>query len=157
HQASIHLPTGQVGPFDIRRMPAHQIQHLGWITVDDLDMYTRDPIAASLFDNLDILPVQLRLFATGWPPTPLIGRNLPPGLDQRRAIIAFAIGRHSRWMVRMPALLELGHQVVCNLFLGLANRTTDAQTRIHIQGYAAPEGAALVGKGIAPFSPLLPT
>ena len=57
----------------------------------------------------------------------------------------------------MPALLELGHQVVCNLFLTLANRTPDTQTRIHIQGYAAPERATLIGFGIAPFSPLLPT
>ncbi len=57
----------------------------------------------------------------------------------------------------MTPLLELSHQRVCYLFLSLANRTPDAQSRIHIQGYAAPEGAALLAFGIPPFSPLLPT
>jgi len=57
----------------------------------------------------------------------------------------------------MATLLELGHQVVRNLLLCFANRTADSHPTIHVQGYAAPEGAALVDFGIAPFSPLLPT
>ena len=57
----------------------------------------------------------------------------------------------------MTPLLELSHQLVRHLFLSLANGTADAQARIHIQGYAAPEGAALLAFGIAPLSPLLPT
>jgi hypothetical protein len=57
----------------------------------------------------------------------------------------------------MPTLFELAHQVVCNLLLGLANRPSDAQARIHIQSYATPERAVIVGFGIARFSPLLPT
>ena len=57
----------------------------------------------------------------------------------------------------MASVFELFHQIVGNLFLGLTNRAADTQARIHVQRYAAPEGAALVGFGIAPFSPLLPT
>lgn len=57
----------------------------------------------------------------------------------------------------MTALLELCHQRVGNLLFGLGNRASDTQTGIRIEGYAAPERAALVGFSIAPFSPLLPT
>ena len=57
----------------------------------------------------------------------------------------------------MSPSFELAHQIVGNLLLGLANRTSNPQAGIHIQGYTAPEGAALVGFNIPPFSPLLPT
>ena len=57
----------------------------------------------------------------------------------------------------MAALLELFHQLVSNLLFGLGNRASDTKARISVKGYAAPECAALVGFGIAPFSPLLPT
>src|SRR5687768_13821044 len=116
-------------------------------------MYTCDPVARSLFDNLDILPLRLRLLAARRSATALIRGGLSPRVDQGGAIVAFAIGRHGGWCLGMPTLFELLHQVVRDIFLGLANRTSDAQPGIHIQGYAAPEGTALVSFGIAPFSP----
>ena len=57
----------------------------------------------------------------------------------------------------MATVFELGHQIVGDLLLGLANRPPNPETRITIQGYAAPEGAALVRFLAPPFSPLWPT
>jgi len=138
-------------------MPAQQRQHVTRVSIDHLDLHTRDAIARSLFDNLNILPLRLRLFTARRSTTALLHGKLSPLLNQGSAIIAFAISRQGRRRLRMPTVFELGHQVVRDLLLTLANRTPDTQTRIHIQSYAAPEAATLVGFGIAPFSPLLPT
>jgi len=138
-------------------MAAQERQHLGRITLDDLDMHLRDTVALSFFDNLDGVPLRLRLFTPWWSPAALIGWKLPARIEERRAIVAFAIGRHRRRRLRMPAVFELRHQVVRNLLLTLTNRRPYAEATIHIECYAAPEGAALVGFGIAAFSPLLPT
>ena len=138
-------------------MTADQIQHLTRFTIDDLDMHARDTVARSFFDNLDILPIKVRLLTTRRSPATLIGGNLPPRLKEGNSIVAFAIGRHRGRRLGMPTVFELEHQVVCNLLFRLANRTSDTQPRIYIQRYATPEGATFIGFGIAPFSPLLPT
>jgi hypothetical protein len=57
----------------------------------------------------------------------------------------------------MSPILELGHQIVGDLLLGLADRAPNTEARITIQGYAAPEGAALILFLAPPFSPLWPT
>jgi hypothetical protein len=51
----------------------------------------------------------------------------------------------------------LSHQIVGDLFLGLADRAPHAQARISIQGYAAPEAATVVLFLAPPFSPPSPT
>ena len=77
----------------------------------------RYTVARSFFDNLDVLPVGLRLFTTRWSPAALIGRNLPPHIEEGRPIVTFAIGRHRWRLVRMPTVFELGHQVVRKVLL----------------------------------------
>jgi hypothetical protein len=57
----------------------------------------------------------------------------------------------------MAAIFELGHQIAGDRFLGLADRASDPETRIGIERYATPEGAALVLFLAPPFSPLWPT
>jgi hypothetical protein len=57
----------------------------------------------------------------------------------------------------MAPIFELGHQIAGDLLLGLADRAPYTQARIGIQGYAAPEGAALVLLRVPAFSPLWPT
>ena len=57
----------------------------------------------------------------------------------------------------MTPLLEVGHQLLRYLLLGLAHGAANTQPGIHIQRYATPDGAALLAFGIPPLSPLLPT
>ena len=57
----------------------------------------------------------------------------------------------------MSSIFELRHQIAGHLFLGLADRAPNPETRIGVQGYAAPEGAALILLLVPPFSPLWPT
>src|SRR5689334_4735380 len=106
-------------------MTADQIEHLARLTIDHLDMHAGDPVAASLFDNLDILPLGLWLLESRRSPVPLICRHLPPGIKEGNPIVAFAIGRHRWRRFGMPTRFELLHQIVRDLFLGLANRTSD--------------------------------
>src|SRR5579859_2769026 len=86
-----------------------------------------EPVARSFFDNLDILPLWLWLLARRRSPAALIGGNLSPGVEQGGSIVAFAIGCHVWRRLGMPTLFELRHQLMRHLFLGLANRTSDAQ------------------------------
>jgi hypothetical protein len=155
YQAPIHLPRGEVRPFNRGGMTAEARQHLARFTIDDLDVHTRDPVALSFFDNLDILPIGVWLFTTRRSPAALIGWNLPPGVDERRAIVAFAIGRHSGRRLGMPPVFELGHRVVCKVLFRLANRTSDTQPRIHIQRYATPEGVLFPVFGTAQGSDII--
>ena len=120
-------------------------------------MHACDTVARSFFDNLDLLPLRLRLLAHRGAPATLIGGDLPPPLNRGCAIVAFAIARHRGRRLSLPTVFELSHQVVCKVLFRLANRTSDTQPRIYIQRYATPEGATFIGFGIAPFSPLLPT
>jgi hypothetical protein len=157
HQPPIHLARCQVCALHIRGVSAQQFEHLVWIPIDHVDLHCRDATARPFFDDLHVLPRWLRLLLGGWPSPPVVGRHLAPGLHQRGAIVAFAIRRQCGRLLRMAALLELRHQLMRHRFLGLTNRSANAQPTIHIYGDAAPEGAALRAFGIPPFSPLLPT
>src|SRR5919202_1269512 len=95
----MHLPRRQVRALHVRRVPAHQLEHLVWITIDDRAMHRRPPTARALVDHLHVLPVWLRLLLGRRTPPPLIGRHLAPGLHQGSAIIAFAIGCHRRTLL----------------------------------------------------------
>ena len=57
----------------------------------------------------------------------------------------------------MASIFELRHQIAGDFFLGLADRAPYTEARITIQGYAAPEGAAIILLLVPPFSPLWPT
>jgi hypothetical protein len=136
---------------------AHQSQHLIHVTLHHRDLDARQLRPGALFDHLHVLPVRLRLFASWWSATPLLDWHLAPGLDHSGAVVALAVSCHRRWPVGMAAVFELPHEFVGHLLFGFANRASDTQPRVHIQRYAAPEGAALGSFGIAPFSPVLPT
>jgi len=138
-------------------MTTHQIEHLGWLAVDDLDMHAGDrpcPIAlCQPGQSATAAAAACTVAVAGDPDT----REPAPAIKQGGSLVACAIGRHRWRRLGMPTVFELGHQVVCNLLLGLANRRSTPQPRIHIPGYAAPEGARFVGFSLAPFSPLVPT
>src|SRR5262249_51212200 len=157
HQAPIHLARGQIGPLHVGGMRADDVRHGLDITVNHLDRDTNQATARAGLDDLEILPLLLGAFESRWSAHPTIFRYLPPRVEQRLAIIAFAIGRHGRRRIGMAPVFELGHQIVGDLLLGLANRPSNPETCIAIQRYAAPEGAAIVLLGVPPFSPLWPT
>ena len=127
------------------------------ITIDHFDRDPDQATARTGLDDLKILPLRLGAFDGRWSADASVFGHLPPGLKERLAIITFPIRRHRWWRIRMPAVFELGHQLVGDHLLGLANRAPNPQARIGIQRYAAPEGTALVRFLAPPFSPLWPT
>ncbi len=157
HQAPVHLTRCQVRPLYIGSMRTDQRLHGLRLTVDHLD---RDPDQATArpgLDDLKILPLRLGAFDGRWSADATLFGHLPPGLEERLPILTFPIRRHRRRRIRMPTVFELGHQLVGDQFLGLADRAPNTQARIGIQRYAAPAGTALVRCLVPPFSPLWPT
>jgi hypothetical protein len=157
HQAPVHLTRCQVRPLHIGRMRTDQRLHGLRLTVDHLNRNPDQPTARTGFDDLKILPLRLGTFDGRWSADATVFRHLPPSFEECLPIITFPIRRHRWWYIRMPAVFELGHQLVGDHLLGLADRAPNPQARIGIQRYAAPEGAALVLLRAPPFSPLWPT
>jgi hypothetical protein len=157
NQPPVHLARREIGALDIGCMRADDVWHSLGITVDDLDRDSYQATPRPGLDDLQILPLRLGALDAWWSAHSTIVRYLPPRVDQRLPIIAFPIGRHGRRRLGMSPILELGHQIVGDLLLGLADRAPNTEARITIQGYAAPEGAALILFLAPPFSPLWPT
>src|SRR5436190_9618908 len=103
-------------------MRADDVRHAIRITVDHLDRHTNQATARPGLDDLEILPLWLRALEGRWSSYPTIVRYSPPSLDQCLAILAFPIRRHGRRRIRMAPIFELGHQIVGDLLLGLADR-----------------------------------
>ncbi len=154
HQAPVHLARGQVGSLHRGGMRTDHGRHASGITLDHFD---RDPAQATPRTGLDhrkLRPLLLGAFDGRWSAHAAVFRYLPPGLDQRLAIITFSISRHRRRRIRMPPIVALGQQIARDLRLGLADRAPNAQARSGIQRYAAPEGAAVICRRTPPFSPV---
>jgi hypothetical protein len=138
-------------------MRTDQSLHALRLTLDHLDRDPDQATARTGLDDVKILPLRLGAFEGRWSANATVVGRPPPGLEERLAILTFPIGRHRRWCIRMPAVFELADQLVGDHLLGLADRAPNPQARIGSQGYAAPEGAAIVLLLAAPFSPLWPT
>src|SRR6266542_3469171 len=156
HQAPVHLPARQIRPLDVGGMRTYLRTNLLGSTIHHLDRHAREAIAGSVFDDLEIVPIRLRLFARWRAALPAILRHLAPRFNQRIAVAALAISRHRRRGVGMPATLQLGHQGRSDLLLGLGDCSTNPQAGVALDGDAAPEGAAIVLFRPPPFSPLWP-
>jgi hypothetical protein len=100
-------------------MCAHAVNNLICLAVDDLDANLRQSPAGSALDDLKILPFWLGTLHRGRSAYPSILWHLSPAFQQCLALTSFAIARHGRRRIRMPAtLFELAHQFLGDLLFG---------------------------------------
>ncbi len=114
-----------MGAFDIGGVFAQQGSDLRRISVDHLDGNAGEPIPRAMLDDLDVLPVGLWLFSCRWFSSSLVLWYLTLCFNHRFSIAAFPVCSHRWRMVRMPAILQLYHQLVGNLALILSDRSSD--------------------------------
>src|SRR5947209_15440200 len=117
--------------FDIGSMLTQQSPHLVRVSIDDLCMHSDEPTARALFDDLQIVPVGIRLLVRRRSASPSVLRHVSPGLQHGLTIAAFPIGRHRWWPLGMAALFELGHQLEGHFFLRFGNGTAYTQPTVY--------------------------
>jgi hypothetical protein len=125
YQSPIHLTRSQVGAFDLSSVGADQPKS-GLVAINDFDLDLHDPASFALFDDLQIMPIRLRLLFARRESRTLVERDFPPGLNHCLSVSALSIGRDRRWRCGVTASFDLFHQLFGDFFFGLGEGSSDA-------------------------------
>jgi len=158
HETAIEETHGQVSALDIGSALTKQGEYGFWFTKDDTQLRAEQAsMLIAMLDELQILPVVLWLFASGWSSNPLVDGYLAIDIDHGFPNPSPAIGHRRRWGIGVPALFESLKDFSRGFGLRLGDATGYSQARVHIDQGRAPKLARFGGFGIVFFSPLLPT
>lgn len=106
-QASIHVPRGQIGAFNVGRVRVQCSVDLLRVAKDHTRFDSDHTPLLALLDHLQILPILSGLFERGRTPASAVVRHVAVHFNQRFPVTAPAVRHHRRRGIGMSSAFEL--------------------------------------------------
>ncbi len=158
NQATIHVPSRQVGALAVGRRLARGVESFR-IAINHSNI---DPgkmsLVIMLLDHLGILPRLIGLFASGRTSPSAIGRDVSIDFHQRFSMTAPAIGHQRRGTILMGAsLFDLGPHIDRGFGFILSQPPSDPQPGARFDQGTPPIFPFIIGLSLLVFFPFRPT